>query len=65
MANQTYKKDVDKKMAHEKMEKKNRMSMPMPKPKWTPQKGIPDQMKLKNIGVGWGGEMPKNIKIKK
>lgn len=26
-----------------------------PKP-WTPQKGIPDQSKLKNIGVGWGGE---------
>lgn len=55
---------------HEKMEQKNRMSMPMPKPKWTPQKGIPDQSKLKNIGVGWGGEkpvkkLPANIKFKK
>lgn len=28
---------------------------PMP---WTPQKGIPDQSKLKNYGVGWGGEKP-------
>lgn len=25
---------------------------------------IPDQSKLKNIGVGWGGEMPKHKIIK-
>ena len=35
------------------------MSKPAPKPPWKPQKGIPDQSKVKNIGVGWGGEKSK------
>lgn len=45
------------------------MSKPMPKgvimskapvkAAWKPQKGIPDQMKVKNPGAGWGGEKPK------
>ena len=30
-----------------------------PVPVWAPQKGIPDQSKVKNIGVGWGGEKPR------
>ena len=47
------------------MSRPQNMSKPMKvggmsKPKkWTPQKGIPNQAKLKNIGVGWGGEKPK------
>lgn len=65
MKKQTMKKDMDKQMAHSKMEQKMKMSMPILKPKWTPQKGIPDQMKLKNIGVGWGGEKPIKKIIKK
>jgi len=38
------------------------MSKPAPKPAWKPQKGIPDQMKVKNPGAGWGGEKPNKKK---
>lgn len=52
-------------------EKKAKMSLPnfkMPKVKYVKDPNapanykIPDQSKLKNIGVGWGGEKPKKIK---
>lgn len=36
------------------------MSKPVvkPTPAWKPQKGIPNQMKVKTPGAGWGGEKP-------
>jgi len=53
--NQTY-------PAKMKAEKKARMSLPnltpAPAKPWTPQKGIPDQSKVKNLGFGWGVEKP-------
>lgn len=38
------------------------MSKPAPVKAWAPQKGIPNQAKVKNIGVGWGGEKPNKKK---
>jgi hypothetical protein len=69
MLKQTMKKDIDKGIAHSKMEQKMRMSMPIkkvvPKMKLKPTYIIPDQMKVKNIGVGWGGEKPIQKKVVK
>lgn len=62
----TTKADVAGKAARAAAESKAKMSLPnwkpAQKPAWKPQKGIPDQAKVKNIGVGWGGEKPRGKK---
>ena len=62
MLKQTYKQDMDVDTAKHEKEEKMKMSLAPVKKAWTPQKGIPDQMKVKNIGVGIGGEMKPMVK---